>query len=364
MHLQWMELRDFRSYESLSLDFDRGINIFVGENGAGKTNLLEGAAYLSLLRSLRGAPDQALVRIGAASAVVRGSFSGPVGETLLEVELPAAGRRRVLLNGKRPARFGAVASEVPVVTFLPDDLAMVKRGPAYRRDYVDQLCALLWPAAGAEQRDYERALRQRNALLRQEGRDADPATLAALEAHLAGNGARVVMRRHAVLTRLGPHLTRVYEEIVSLPVAVEWLYRPSGLAGEPGDNEEGIREELQAALAERRRVDQERKVTTVGPHRDEIGFTVAGRDTRLHASQGEQRSVALSMRLGAYELLREQNGEPPILLLDDVLSELDPGRAAAVVRRLPEAQVLITTAREEDTGLRGRIRHVAGGMVT
>ena len=364
MHLQWLELRDFRSYERLKVDLDSGVNVFFGDNGAGKTNLLEAVAYLSLLRSFRGAPDAALIASGEPAAVLRGSFARPAGETSVEIELNREERRKVLVNGKRPARFRGVAAEIPIVTFLPDDLDVIKRGPAYRRGYLDDLAAQLWPAAAAEQRDYDKALRQRNALLRQEGFAADPESLLAWEAKIAVNGAKVIARRGTVLERLTPHLNRVYAEISTSPADLSWSYEVKGLGdlGVPVD-EQSTAASLESVLSSRRRIDQERRVTTIGPHRDEIGFSIAGSDARLLASQGEQRSVALCLRLGAYELLLDQNDEAPILLLDDVLSELDPTRSEAVLKRLPAGQVLITTAREEDESLGGVHRKVMAGVV-
>ena len=154
MILKWLELRDFRSYPELEFTPEPGINLLVGENGAGKTNLLEGISYLSRLRSFRRVPDEALVRMGEPAAVVRGEFERDGGSLRVEVEVPSSGRRRVQVNGKRPRRLSDVAAEVPIVTFLPDDLDMVKRGPARRREYLDELAAQLWPGAGAGAMDW------------------------------------------------------------------------------------------------------------------------------------------------------------------------------------------------------------------
>ncbi|MGI9626858.1 MAG: DNA replication/repair protein RecF, partial [Longimicrobiales bacterium] len=172
MHLTWLELTDFRSYPSLRIELDPATNLFVGDNGLGKTNVLEAAAYLSRLKSFRGAPDKALVRDGADGAVLRGEFATTDRTHLVEVEIPADGRRRVRFNNKKPKRYSDVAAEVPVVTFLPDDVGLIKGGPGNRRDYLDELAAALSPVAGAAQSDLAQALKQRNALLRNFGRDA------------------------------------------------------------------------------------------------------------------------------------------------------------------------------------------------
>jgi DNA replication and repair protein RecF len=185
MHLAWLELRDFRSYASLRFEPDPGLNILVGDNGAGKTNVLEAVGYLSRLGSFRGAPDAALVRTGAEAAVMRGGIERESGELRVEVDLPAEGRRRILVNSKRPRRNSDVAAEVPLVAFLPDDLDVVKRGPSLRRDYVDEVAGHISPKAGADRAEYDKIVRQRNRFLRDAGPYADPVTLDVWDERLA-----------------------------------------------------------------------------------------------------------------------------------------------------------------------------------
>ena len=197
MRLSWIELTDFRCHASLRVEPDPGVNVFVGDNGSGKTSLLEAIGYLASVASFRRSPDSALVRLGAGGTVVRGEFSSSTGGSLVEVEIPAVGRRRVLLNGKRAAGRAAIAETVAIVAFLPDDLDLVKRGPAYRREYLDDLAVQVWPAAGAEQAEYERAVTQRNALLRRDGRMADATTLDVLDEGVARLGGAVLARRLA-----------------------------------------------------------------------------------------------------------------------------------------------------------------------
>ncbi len=363
MQLTWLEVRDFRCYPELTFSPEPGVNVLVGANGSGKTSVLEAIAYLSALRSFRGVGDAALVRAGTATAVVRGEFRHEASH-LVEVELPLEGRRRVLVNGKRPARYGSVAASVPVVAFLPDDLDLVKRGPALRRGYLDGVAAQRWPAAAGEQQDYERALRQRNALLREHGRDVDPGSLDVWDAEVATHGATVLRRRLELLGELGPRLAGAYREIAAGTEELAWTYEAAGLEaleGLPGAP--ALAERLQAALAARRRADMDRRVTTVGPHRADPGFLVGHRDARTRASQGEQRSVALAMRLAAYDVLEAAGGVKPILVLDDVFSELDDKRAAGLTARLPGGQVFVTTARAEDVSVGGRVWEVRDGSV-
>jgi DNA replication and repair protein RecF len=367
MHLGWLELRDFRSYPHLEFRPDPGINVLVGHNGAGKTNILEAISYLSVLRSFRSAPDAALISAGADEGIIRGGFEHPAGETTVEVALPAAGRRRILLNGKRPVRHRDVASQVPVVAFLPDDLDVIKRGPGLRRDYVDDLGAQLTPAVGGDQTEFEKAVRQRNTLLRTEGRMADRLTLEVWDERVAETGSRVIVNRLRLLDRLAPAVESAYATVAGGRGEVSWEYRSSWVGSVDTAairDAETYAAALTRALGERRERDLDQRTTTTGPHRDEPAFLLRGRDTRTQASQGEQRSVALSLRIAAYRLLDERHGRPPILLLDDVFSELDPNRSAAVVDLLPRGQVLVTTARDDEVPVTGRRWRVREGTIS
>jgi len=363
VRLDWLRLSDFRCYEALEMAADPGVNLLVGDNGTGKSSVLEAIGYLATLRSFRRSPDSSLVREGCAAAVVRGEFTSGDSTVRIEIEVPVSGRRRVLLNGK-PAGRAAVSGLVVLVAFLPDDLDLVKRGPAYRREYLDDLTAQMWPAAGAEQSEYERALRQRNALLRREGRYADGATLDVWDERVAALGGVVVRRRLDALERLGPLVSRLYADLGEGAEEVSWDYLGAGV-GEvsPDAGAADLVVALGEALAEARPGDLERRMTTVGPHRDELSLGLGGRDVRTRASQGEQRTLALGLRIAAYDLLREQRNAAPVLVLDDVFSEMDASRTARLVERLPGGQVFVSTAREEDVPVHGARWVVGGGAL-
>lgn len=366
MQLDWLELRDFRSYEHLEFRPDPSVNVLVGRNGAGKTNVLEAVAYLSGLRSFRRAPDASLIRSEALEAIMRGGFQRDTGEIRVEVSIPGGGRRRVLLNGKRPKRHADVVAAVPVVAFLPDDLDLVKRGPALRREYVDDLGAQLTPTVGADQSDYEKVVRQRNSLLRREGRLADLLTLDVWDERLAEAGSRLLANRLRLLDRLTPVLGEAYETVGGERGAFTTSYASSwaGPITPDTDREPGPHVAvLRAALQSRRERDLDQRTTTTGPHRDEPVLRLDGRDLRTQASQGEQRSAALSLRLAAYRLLEERHQQPPILLLDDVFSELDRSRVAGVLALLPRGQVFVTTARDDEVPVAGRRWTVEAGSV-
>jgi DNA replication and repair protein RecF len=321
---------------------------------------------MSMQKSFRRTPDSSLVRVGGTGAVIRGGFSDEESSFDIAVEIPVAGRRQMLINGKKPNRLSDLALTAPVVAFLPDDLDLVKRGPALRREYLDDLGAQLAPTVGADQREFERTLRQRNALLRQEGRNTDLATLDVWDVRLAEAGGRVLANRLRLLGRLCDRLIEAYLTVGGREASLRPTYTASWVdSGEisagldPGF--EPFASALLGSLEERRSRDMEMRSTSAGPHRDDPGFGLAGRDVRLQASQGEQRSVALSMRIAAYELLDRRHGRPPVLLLDDVFSELDPERAAGVTELLPRGQVFVTSARDDEVPEMGKRWRVAEG---
>lgn len=352
MHLGWLELGDFRCYHDLSFRPDEGVNVLVGDNGAGKTSVLEAIAYLGLLRSFRGTSDDSLVRTDTQEAVVRGEFSRGGGEVKVEVSLPAAGRRTVLLNGKRPSRNRDVLTQVPIVAFLPDDLDLVKRGPALRRQYLDDLAAQLKPQAGADQSDFDRALRQRNSLLRQEGRSADRATLDVWDERLAAAGGLVYSARRHARRELQPYLEGGYRSVGGHG-DVGWSYTANWEVDDETPDGDEVEAALLRALNARRNQDMERRATSVGPHRDDPGLLLNGRSLRSQASQGEQRTAALALRVGSYRLLTEARPTRPILLLDDVFSELDTARVEGVLQLLPDGQVFVTSARDDEIPVQG-----------
>ena len=330
-------LTDYRSYVSAAFEFEPGLTAVVGANGQGKTNLVEALSYLATLDSFRGAPADALVRTGAEKAVVRAEIIHDDGrELLVEAEIAARGRGRVQVNKQRLVRAADLLGVVRVSVFSPDDLVLVKGGPGERRTYLDITLVALHPKHDALRRDLERVLKQRTTLLRQAGGRLSAAlalTLDVWDAKLAEVGEAFGRERAALVHALGPRVHAAYvqlsgaDETVVLTYAPAW--RSTGLA---------------AALADGRDDDVRRQLSLVGPHRDELDIELAGMPARTHASQGEQRTLALALRLGAHALVTERLGMPPVLVLDDVFSELDPDRCQALLDHLPAGQVVLTTA--------------------
>ena len=363
MRVDWLSLVDFRSYRSLDWNPDDRVNLLVGPNAAGKTNLLEGVGYLSSLKSFRSAPDAALVADGADSAVLRAGVSSGDRERLIEVEVPDAGSKKAQVDKTRLKRTADLLGVLRVIAFLPEDLDFVKRGPAHRRDLLDDLAVQLWPSAYLDQSEYQRSVRQRNAFLK--SGDRDDVTLSVWDSRMAQAGGRVMARRARVIETLAPLLEHCYREISSGVARARLLYEASWFEGPPLPVPAGdYAEQLAESLERRRRVDYERRITTVGPHRDEPAFALDDRDARTRASQGEQRTIALAVKLAAHNAVTQAVSDQPVLLLDDVFSELDPERSKALAGSLPErTQTMITTARTEDVPLSGRVWSVREGVV-
>lgn len=336
MHLARLWLTDFRSYASADIAFAPGLTALLGANGEGKTNVMEAIGYLATLSSFRGAPNEAMVRSGASSAIIRAEGEREGRALLIEAELAPSGRGRVQVNRQKLARARDLLGALRVSVFAPDDLDLVKGGPAERRRYLDDALVARRPSLDPLRSDLDRILRQRNALLKQAGGRLSAeveATLAVWDAKLVETGEALADARADLVTELAPALDVAYTQVAGRPVPVTVAYdapwRDGGLA---------------AALADARRDELRRGVSLVGPHRDDLVVHLDGLPSRTHASQGEQRSLALAMRLSAHRVVTDATGSPPILLLDDVFSELDPDRSAALLEHLPTGQTVLSSA--------------------
>ena len=336
MQLRRLWLTDFRSYHEADVSFDPGLTAVLGPNGQGKSNLLEAIAYLATLGSFRGAPNEALIRSGAERAVVRAEAEREGRSLLLEAELVANGRNRTQLNKQPMRRARDLLGALRVTVFSPDDLALVKGAPGERRAFLDDVLVSLHPRYDQLRSDLDRVLRQRGALLKQSGGRLGPdieLTLDVFDAKLVAAGEALADARAELVSRMGPLLAEAYGSVAQEAVEVRATYRPPW-------REHGLAQALAAA----RRDDLRRGVSTVGPHRDDLELWLAGLPSRTHASQGEQRSLALALRLAAHHVVTAETESSPVLLLDDVFSELDPQRSDALLRSLPPGQTVLSTA--------------------
>lgn len=336
MQLDRLWLTDFRNYSTVDISLPEGLSAVVGQNGHGKTNLIEAIAHLAGT-PLRGATTEAMVRVGAERAIVRGEGRRGSRDVLIEAEVALRGRGRIQLN-RQPVRRRRDLLEALVVTvFSPEDLTLVKAGPSLRRDWIDGAIVGLDPRADDLRSDLDRILKQRNSLLKSvRGRRLDEAaalTLDVWDDRLARAGEELAQRRRSALDLLIPAVAVAYHDLAGRDLPVTADYRATWI----GDG-------LAAALIAARDEDLRRGVSTVGPHRDEIELGLDGLPARTHASQGEQRSLALAMRLAVHRAVGEAIGSSPILLLDDVFSELDESRSEGLLANLPPGQTLLTTA--------------------
>jgi DNA replication and repair protein RecF len=356
VHLHRLWLQDFRCYTEAELTFDDGLTAVVGANGEGKSSLLEAVGYLAWLKSFRGVPTEALVRQGASSAVVRAEGTSDGRSLLIEAEITTTGRNRVQVNRQRLQRARDLMGALRVSVFSPDDLELIKGGPALRRGFCDDTLMSLSVVNHQLRADFDKVLRQRNTLLKQaKGRLSDDVaiTLDVWDTQFARLGDELAARRVDLLTQLNPLVKSSYDAVAGTSAEVTLSYDPPW-----------AHHGLGPALAAGRADDIRRGVTLVGPHRDDLELSVAGMPGRTHASQGEQRSAALALRLAAHHLVSDATNSSPVLLLDDVFSELDPQRSDALVRALPPGQTLLTTAGTLPPGIEpGRVVTVRNGTI-
>jgi DNA replication and repair protein RecF len=365
VHLTALELADFRNYSSAAVALTPGANVFLGPNGHGKTNLAEAVCYLASLSSHRAGSDVALVRAGAERAVVRARAVRRDRELAVELELNPGRANRARLAGSACRRPRDVLGAVRAVLFAPEDLALVKGDPGERRRYLDELLVARAPRLAGVRADYERVLKQRTALLktvaapkgrrRQQDtgtRPLDTSTLETWDAHLAGAGAELLAARLALVDELRPLVAKNYDAVAAdgKPATIDYRASFELAAPEPGGlGRDRLRDALTSALADARPAEIDRGVCLVGPHRDDVDLAVGALPARGYDSHGESWSLALTLRLAAYDLLRadDPDGEP-VLVLDDVFAELDAARRARLAELVAPAEQLLVTAAVPD----------------
>jgi DNA replication and repair protein RecF len=359
VHVTSLSLTDFRSYDVVDLSFERGVTAFVGPNGQGKTNLVEAIGYVAAHGSHRVSTDAPLVRQGAQRAVVRCGVMRAERSTLVELEIVPGGSNRVRVNRSPLSRPREALGVLRTVLFAPEDLALVKGDPDGRRRFLDDLLVARAPRFSGVRSDFERVLRQRNALLKTAGSTiksgrGDVRTLDVWDTHLATAGAELLAGRLRLVRELAPEVARAYESISDGQGDVGVGYR-STLGDDVTADAPADRELLQARLLEAmsrsRPQELERGVSLVGPHRDDVVLSLGGFPARGYASHGESWSLALSLRLASYEVLRADGGgeAEPVLILDDVFAELDTRRRDRLSTIVAGAeQVLVTAAVAQD----------------
>jgi len=383
VHVRHLSIVDFRSWESAEVPLQQGVNVLVGRNGVGKTNLVEAVGYLATLSSHRVGTDAVLIRRGAAQAIVRAAVVSGGRELMVEVEITAGKANRARINRSPVSRARDILGAVRSVQFAPEDLTLVRGDPSERRRFLDEVLVMRSPRLAGVRADYDRILKQRNTLLKSAGGArrlprggagaADLSTLDVWDEHLAGSGAELTAERLALVDALRPHVMAAYADLAPDSDEVDLVYRslllepvaagpvaagpvaagpvaagPDSVRAAPSGSVAALKESMLGQLAARRSAELERGVSLVGPHRDELELRLGDDVARAYASHGESWSFALSLRLGAFALLRS-DGVDPVLVLDDVFAELDVGRRDRLAELVADAeQVLITAAVDSD----------------
>ena len=344
MQLSDIEIRDFRNYESLSLDFSTEVNLIVGDNAQGKTNLIEAIGYLGSGKSFRAQRTRELVRFGADFAEISGSvFSQERQQTLRWVLFPSGTNRQLYANGVKKKTAGEISGVLQTVLFCPEDLMVLKTGASPRRRLADQALCQLRPNYEAALTEYNRILEQKSRILKD--RFENPALLEILpeyNARLCQVGALLISYRARFFEGLGKAASVYHGQFSGGKEAFSLQYRTVSTVDDPFAPVQVLTEALQDHLEHHYRAELESMQCLTGPHKDDFDVNLSGLSVKTFGSQGQVRTAAISLKLAQRELMQRESGEMPVLLLDDVLSELDPGRQDFILNQITGGQVFIT----------------------
>ena len=347
MIIDTLKLKDFRNYEALEITPHPGVNLLFGQNGSGKTNLLEAVHYCAVGRSHRTSQDMEVVRKGAASAAVGVTVRKADGRHDVAVKLTPneIRKKHVFIDNKRAAKLGDMMGKLQCVIFSPEDLMLVKDGPSVRRKFLDMMISQLSPQYFVALQQYQKAMEQRNALLREakKGARLDRAMLEAFEHGMAAPGEKIILERRKMLATISDCAARKYEQISGRPGEHFHMAYECCLEGD-----DDLAQRIIDGLSRSRQEDMIRATTSFGVHREDIDLTLMGRQMKLFASQGQIRTAALSIKLAQLEVFRTVTGEAPILLLDDVMSELDMNRRTRLIDEISGVQTFITCTDASD----------------
>lgn len=338
MIIKSLELADYRNYDTLSLNFDKGVNILYGDNAQGKTNILEAVYVAATTKSHRGSKDREIINFDKEEAHIRAYVEKDGTESRIDMHLRKAGSKGIAIDGQKIKRAADLLGLCNVVFFSPEDLGIIKNGPSERRRFVDMELCQLDSVYIHNLNNYNKIINQRNRLLKD--MYFSPGlmeTLSVWDMQLAGFGSKVIERRRKFVEQLNPIIASIHRELSGGREKLEILYEP--------DTES---EDFERKLRINRERDIKMKTTSVGPHRDDFAFLIDNIDARKFASQGQQRTAALSLKLSEIELVKNMINDSPILLLDDVLSELDSGRQQLLCNSIGNIQTIITCTGLED----------------
>ena len=336
MRIKTLELENYRNYEHLSVQFDPGVNIIYGENAQGKTNILESVYMCGLGKSHRGAKEKELIRLGCQEAHIKGAFTDEDVSQRIDIHLKRSGGKGIAVNRIPIKKLSELYGKVSIVIFSPEDLELIKRGPSVRRNFINQELCQIDPIYVEDLITYSKIIRQRHELLKE--MDANPKkpeelneTLDIWDLQLVHYGTKVIERRRAFIEELNSFIFDIHYDLTEGREKLQLVYEPSV-------TEENFYEEL----IRHREKDKIYKQTSVGPHRDDLCFFEKEKDLKIFGSQGQQRTSVLSLKLAEIRMMEEKKKEKPILLLDDVLSELDRNRQMKLLNGMGDTQTIIT----------------------
>lgn len=338
MYIKRIELTDFRNYESLREDFHQNVNLILGNNAQGKTNLLEAIYITSMGRSFRTSRDSELVRFDCQAAKIYAEAEKDIAETSVEITIKKDSKKSIKKDGVNIKKTSQLLENILIVIFSPEDLKIVKDEPEKRRRFIDRELCQIQPLYYDSLSNYKKTLLQRNAYLKEE--KIDPGVLDLWDLQLAKYGARIMQLRDRFIKKISVFSGAIHSSITAGKESLFLEYKPNiSLTEEPEDMEGFFYDEIKRAFAS----DCRQRTTTRGPHKDDISFYVGGIDMRSFGSQGQQRTCALSLKLAELNLIKEETEEDAILLLDDVMSELDLQRQEYLIKTLKNNQLFITT---------------------
>lgn len=378
MHLKYLSLNNFRNYKEQEISFEKEINIIMGNNAQGKTNILEAVYFLALAKSHRTSKEKELIKLGNSFSVVKGTVVRRGNECEQEIVITEQGKK-VKINNKLIRKTSEYVGNINVVMFSPEDLNLVKGGPHYRRRFLDMEIGQINPVYLYHLSKYQRVMLQRNNFLKELGGKLGGSEdiLEVWNAQLMEHGVKIISKRFNYLKIIEQWLPSIHQNICKESEKIEVEYRTSIIEKESANarkdllyeaNEESLHELYADALRRMQKIEIIRGVTMVGPHRDDLIFKINDKNALIYGSQGQQRTVVLSLKLAELELIKHYNGEYPILLLDDVMSELDQSRQNYLLKTIQNnIQTLLTTTEksgnEIDKMKNAKIHYVENGKI-
>lgn len=349
MYLKELTLHNFRNYARLNLTFESDMILLVGQNAQGKTNILESIVYTCTGRSHRTSRDREVIRWGEDFAYIKAVVEKRIGKNIIEIGLDTNRKKMININGTSAKRLGELMGNINGVLFSPEDLRLIKDGPAERRRFLDMEISQIMPKYFYRLQQYNRVLAQRNDLLKDINRQ--PSLIKSLDVwneQLALSGAYIIFKRNEFIEELMKISREIHSSITFGKEILDIIYKPS-IPHEGGVDE--IAKNFLEILKSSEQKDIDRGITSKGCHRDDIIFMINNTDTRIYGSQGQQRTVVLSLKLSEIEIMERLTGEAPILLLDDVMSELDEHRQKMLLDSIGKVQTIITTTDIRDVSM-------------